>query len=215
MKTLVTAHSGCDDTPDNSPAYLAHALRCGADVFEVDVRRRPDGTLYLYHDATDAPCALLSDAFERMRDSRIRINCDLKETGLAQAVLTLAEMYGVQDRVLLTGSVSAEALQDDAVRRRTYWNIPIPHRAEREVPGVVSAWVQSTIALCRKHGVTAINVNCDICSDEVLDALAAAGLAVSAWTVNDPALAARLLSHGIANITSRRPGMVLALRDQR
>lgn len=214
MTTMITAHSGCDDTPDNSLQYLSHAITCGADAFEVDVRRSSDGMLYLSHDADGSPCVPLADAFAMMQGLRIRINCDLKEENLEKPVLALAGSCGVLDRLILTGTVSAEVLLDDSVRSRTCWNIPIPHRAEREQPGVVSAWVRSTVALCRAHGVRVINVKCDICSDPVLDALGKEGIAVSAWTVNDPAVAERLLRHSVYNITSRAPGVLLRLREQ-
>ena len=51
-----------------------------------------------------------------------------------------------------------------------------------------------------------------MCTGPVLDRLEEAGIGVSAWTVNDEDTAARLLERRIRNITSRRPGMVLALR---
>ena len=49
-KTLITAHSGSDGTPDNSLACVEYALSTDADAFEVDVRRLADGTLALGHD---------------------------------------------------------------------------------------------------------------------------------------------------------------------
>jgi len=90
MKTLITAHSGCDGTPDNSLEFISHALRSGADALEVDVRAAQDGTLYLSHDRTDAACPKLSQAFPMLRSRPMRINCDLKQPGLEEAVLALA-----------------------------------------------------------------------------------------------------------------------------
>ena len=37
-KTLITAHSGADGTPDNSMEFVRYALTRQADVLEVDVR---------------------------------------------------------------------------------------------------------------------------------------------------------------------------------
>ena len=46
-KTLITAHSGADGTPDNSMEFVRYALTLPVDAFEVDVRRCADGTLSL------------------------------------------------------------------------------------------------------------------------------------------------------------------------
>lgn len=55
----ITAHSGCDGTPDNSLEFVRHALQTNADALEVDVRKTKDGILAISHDAIldgqDAP----------------------------------------------------------------------------------------------------------------------------------------------------------------
>ena len=124
MKTLITAHSGCDGTPDNSLEFISYALQCGADALEVDVRAAEDGTLYLSHDRTDAACPKLSQAFQMLRSSPMRINCDLKQPGLEEAVLALAASQGVAGQLLFSGDVSTERMRrDPEVRSRTLLNV--------------------------------------------------------------------------------------------
>ncbi len=58
---LVTAHSGCEDTPENSLESLMAGIAAGADTVEIDVRATRDGTPILMHDqfvrrnGTDVP----------------------------------------------------------------------------------------------------------------------------------------------------------------
>lgn len=212
--TIITAHSGCDGTPDNSLEFVAHALTCGADAFEVDVRVRPDGSLYLSHDASGEGGVPLAQVFRMMRQSDLSINCDLKDAGIELAVLALAREAGVSDRLLFSGSVSSELMvREPEVRRRTLLNVrPILTDPARTAADL-QADTDRLILFCRQCGASVINVPYGMCADPILDRLSEAGIGVSAWTVNDEDTARRLLDRGIYNITSRRPGMVLALRE--
>lgn len=89
-KTLITAHSGSDGTPDNSLACVRYAISTAADAFEVDVRRLADGTLALGHDAADHTAPTLREVLAlAAAKPGVRINCDLKERGLEPAVAAL------------------------------------------------------------------------------------------------------------------------------
>ena len=88
----ITAHSGCDGTPDNSLEFVRHALQTNADALEVDVRKTKDGILAISHDAIlddqDAPA--LDAVFALVAQTDKWINCDLKEPDLENAVIDLA-----------------------------------------------------------------------------------------------------------------------------
>ena len=43
---MITAHSGCDETPENSLEFLRTALQSEADAVEVDVRKNGEGRDY-------------------------------------------------------------------------------------------------------------------------------------------------------------------------
>lgn len=213
MKTLITAHSGCDGTPDNSLGFISHALQCGADALEVDVRAAPDGTLCLSHDLPDSLRPRLAQAFQMLRGSPMKINCDLKQPDLEEAVLALARQWGAAGQLLFSGSVSMERMkQDPEVRSRTLLNVrPI---VPPEGGAAAEEQLDELVRTCRSCGAAIINVSYEMCTDQVLTRLRAENIGVSAWTVNEEAAARRLLAHGIYNITSRRPGMVLALREK-
>ena len=48
--TLITAHSGCNNTPPNSMESLIVGMESGADFVEVDVRSEKNGLPVLFHD---------------------------------------------------------------------------------------------------------------------------------------------------------------------
>jgi glycerophosphoryl diester phosphodiesterase len=48
--TLITAHSGCNNTPPNSLGSVITGMESGADFVEVDVRTTKDGLPVLFHD---------------------------------------------------------------------------------------------------------------------------------------------------------------------
>ena len=48
--TLITAHSGCNNTPPNSLESVITGMESGADFVEVDVRTTKDGLPVLFHD---------------------------------------------------------------------------------------------------------------------------------------------------------------------
>ncbi len=50
--TLVTAHTGCENTPHNTIASMIRGIDSGADFIEIDIRSTADGHLVLMHDET-------------------------------------------------------------------------------------------------------------------------------------------------------------------
>ena len=57
----ITAHSGCDGTPDNSLASEGNCL-------EADIRRNRDGELILSHDETAEEAVRLGQVFELLKE---------------------------------------------------------------------------------------------------------------------------------------------------
>lgn len=219
MQTMVTAHSGCEGTPDNSLAYVRHALQGQADALEIDVHRRRSGELYISHDPSEAAQPNLQEVFSLLRGSGRKLNCDLKEPGLEQAVLALAEQSGVGQQILFSGEVAWEALRDERVRCRTLMNIEcvLPEIAQAyhrgEMPGAETAGQAAQVFA--RTGALALNVNVKMCTLEILALFRERGVPLSVWTVNEEDAARRMLEAQVFNITSREPGMVCSLRNQR
>lgn len=112
---LITAHSGCEQTPQDSMDSIERAIELGADVVEMDIRRAADGTVYISHDRQYGAAVrekfTLEDVFRRIQDTGLKINCDIKESFVLCDTLDIAERFHFgPDRLILSGSVSPEQL---------------------------------------------------------------------------------------------------------
>ena len=89
---LITAHSGCEGTAENSLESILRGIALGADCVEIDVQVDEDGRLYLSHDPLPDPGKAVSfpDALRPIAESGIAVNCDLKrEVALYPALAAL------------------------------------------------------------------------------------------------------------------------------
>ena len=218
MKTMITAHSGSDGTPDNSMEFVEYALGCGAEALEVDVRVRADGSFFLSHDDSSDACPDLRQVFSLLEHRSKKINCDLKCAGMELGVLALARQYGVEDRLLLSGEVDPRLVKEnEGIRARTLFNLnpfagDMLKRFDRGLEPTEED-LQSIGAQCAEFGVSIINIPYGLCTDRFLRFFRDRGIGISAWTVGDEDVARRLFSAGIANVTTRKPAHLCAVRE--
>lgn len=216
MGTMITAHSGSDGTPDNSLEFVRYALSTGADALEVDIHADGRGEFYISHDATQEPRPSLHEVFALLKTGRQKINCDLKDEGIEQGVLALAEVCGVRERVLFSGSVSPRQLsRDAALRACTFLNLEcaVPELAQRADSMPTGREIAAAAKACKQCGAQVVNVHYSVCTEENLAVFQAYGIRVSAWTVDDPREAQRLLQAGLYNLTTRTPALLCQLRE--
>jgi len=117
-KTLITAHSGCENTKIDSMDSIDLALEIGADAAEIDVRVDKTGELRISHDEVSAEeyqkKLTLRQVFEHVRGTDLMINCDLKEQAALYKTLEEAEKLRFpSDRLILSGCTSPEQLARD------------------------------------------------------------------------------------------------------
>lgn len=223
--TQITAHSGADGTPDNSMEFVQYALTTSADALEIDVRRADDQTLVISHDKTKTEAVPLAKVFEAVKQNAgMRINCDLKEYGLEEAVFLLSQACGLsEETILFSGSVnpceSFEACSWKDVE--IYWNVEecIPDiyicekgKEEEKITGAVA---QKLVETYKKYGISVMNINEKYLNPVLMEVLKNVGMGISAWTVNDPKRIRRLLDLGVKNITTRRPACALKIRQEK
>lgn len=220
-RTLITAHSGADGTPENSIAFVRYALTTDADAFEVDVRREKDGTLVLSHDALCGEhYPTLHEALMLLKKHpSMKINCDLKEPGLEAAVLKLAEQMQLSDRLIFSGTVNYERVQqlDAQDKVKIYANIEeqIPEMYQRYREGNYDlALAEQVCVVYRKKGIQVINVNERLVTQNFWEILSENGIKLSVWTVNDENEITKMLRYGVYNITTRNLSAALLLRDR-
>ncbi len=205
----ITAHSGCDETPQNSLEFVKHAVRLPVDTLEIDIRRSRTGKLILTHDEADDGVSL-ADAFAIIAPSTLCVNCDVKEFNLEEPVLATAEAAGISsDRILFSGAVTPHKAGEwpSPVRpEQIYLNIEALVHDVYDLKGQerLDASLRA-VKLCAETGCSIINVHFSICTPEFMACCAENGIGVSAWTPTSAEELWHVAAFKPLNITSRNP----------
>lgn len=204
-KTIITAHSGCEGTPDNSLEHIHAAIASGAEMIEVDLRMAEDGTLYLSHDVpkdiNQRPT--LKQLFELIAKTEyMEINLDAKTEGLIASAMALAGAYGLTGRIIFTGSVARDRALAVSLGTDVWHNLEWGET------------VQDGLDWILKDGSPLLNVHYLMVTRSRNDLLRANGRGFSAWTVNDEMNLRRCLNMGVCNITTRNPVLAVQLRRE-
>lgn len=226
-KIMITAHSGCEDTPDNSIASIEKAVQLGADCVEIDLRPDADGRLWLSHDMQETTDTLVSleSAFERIHTSGIAVNCDLKDREALLPALDLAAHYGIgPEQLIFSGSVDPGLLRqypEIARRSRIFLNSEVLVRTlfpDAQADRVLQAdllLANASLAAGFLHelGAVAMNLPYPYMTPAFYAAFRALHVELSLWTLNEEDVLRRHLQLELLNITTRKPSLALALRD--
>jgi glycerophosphoryl diester phosphodiesterase len=219
--TLAIAHRGEPvGHRENTPAAFAAALRAGADMIELDCRLTADGFVVVVHDATlgrlwDRPVAVsdLSAAevgalgsgdcrvpllTEVLSDVSAPIMVDVADPAVMPAALR--DVGGLQalQRCVFAGNL-------DGLR----WL-----RAESAGARIALTWNEQRPpdeGLVDELRPELFNPRFDLLEEPVIDWMHRAGIAVSAWTVDDDDVMARLVALGVDAIITNRVGALVAL----
>lgn len=208
---VITAHSGCEETPDNSIEHILAAISSGAEMLEIDIRRH-DGVLYLTHNELEdySDCVTLAQCFELVaRQDGLCVNCDVKAFGLTADVCKLAEQYDMGSRIVFTGSVGEDELDALADTAADWW-LSLWH-SDHEAEELAAACV-GYAAMGDLYRI--INLDHTMVNDAVTAAVKANGYALSVWTVNREEDIRRMMAAGAANITTRCPKLALSIRRE-
>ncbi len=231
--TLIYGHRGAKgEAPENTLASFQHCLEHGVRRCELDLHLSRDGQLMVIHDPTlkrttghrgkvvehdaadlvgyDArqggpgwlkPCPIprLAELFDKCDfehwQLEVKSASKTRSARMVKAIAELAEHYGLSDRVTVTSS-SREVLS--ALQRLT------PQLSR----GLVAeyAWLDP-LKVAQHYGCNLLALNWTLCTPERLLKAQKAGLHVSVWTVNDPALMRRLADFGVDSLITDFPGV--------
>lgn len=238
--TLIYGHRGAKgEAPENTLTSFQQCLQHGVNRCELDLHLSRDSELMVIHDPTlkrttghrgkvvehdahelikyDArkggpgwvqPCPIprLSELFESCAfehwQLEVKSASKVRAARTVEAIAKLAEQYGISDKVTVTSS-SREVLS--ALRRLT------PQLSR----GLVAeySWLDP-IKVAQHYECEYLVLNWTICTPERLAKAQKAGLHVSVWTVNEPALMRRLADFGVDSIITDFPGIaVKSLKD--
>ncbi len=227
QRIMITAHSGCEGTPDNSISSIETGIALGADCAEVDIRMDARGRLWLTHDLPEMFDSLvpLEEAFALVRESGVAVNCDLKEYGALLPALSLAEKCGIRrEQLFFSGSVDPALLRaraDIARRSRIFLNSEElvrdltgegpPDRAGQTA--VLLANADLAAERLRALGAEALNAPYKFMPDELIASLRARNVALSLWTLNNESALREYMAKDLLNITTRCLSAALTVRS--
>jgi glycerophosphoryl diester phosphodiesterase len=209
--------------PENTIASLEAALERGVDMVEIDVLPRADGVLVVAHSASasarpDVPT--LDEALEFVAQRSAWVQLDLKGRGLESRIVGAVRRHGlVEQTVASTASIhSLRALA--AAEPRVAGALTYPddrfgltgRRAIRPAVSPALAVMRAALAArlrrrLRRAGARAATLDWRVVSPEVVRGCHELGVAVFAWTVDDPRVAQSLLRTGVDGIITNDPGI--------
>lgn len=209
--------------PENTPAAFELAVELGCDMLEFDVLDGADGTVVVAHDArrSRAPGLVTLDealAFCVERLPGIGLQVDLKRRGLEAAVVEALRRYGVYDRSWVStfdaGSLRRLAeVAPDLPRSYTLPRDRLSISKRRPFAPIVRGALASLgaslprrlPALLDRSGAGAVTLHHSIASAAAITRAHDFGAAVYVWTVDDAALAQRLVDAGVDGIITNDP----------
>ena len=197
----ITAHTGAFDTPDNTLESVQAAIDNNVDVFEIDVRQRPDSTIVMSHDivVTNTDGVEVSEAFDMIKNTDILLNLDIKETKCLKLLHDLLVDYGMLDRVFLTGIESFQA--DDVIENCPDVDFYINYTPSR-IKIFSEDYQNKLIKMLDEKGAVGINCNHRYASLTLSNVLHDNGYKLSVWTVDKRREMKRALVNKPDNITT-------------
>lgn len=234
--TLIYGHRGArGEAPENTLASFQACLAAGVSRCELDLHLSKDGQLMVIHDATlkrttgrSGKVSQYTAAQLMQMDARLNTvpwphpcpipsleqlfrlcpfdhwQLEVKEASharaahIVRAIDELSLHCAVQDKIIITSS-SRTVLR--AAQRLT------PHLAR----GLVAeyAWLDP-IKVALRYQCETLVLNWALCTEQRLRKAQQAGLHVSVWTVNEPALMRRLAACGADSLITDFPGLAIA-----
>ncbi|WP_372873507.1 glycerophosphodiester phosphodiesterase [Pseudomonas sp.] len=233
--TLIYGHRGAKgEAPENTLTSFQQCLEHGVRRCELDLHQSRDGELMVIHDPTlkrttghrgkvvehdaadlvryDArkggpgwktPCPIprLAELFEKCAfehwQLEVKSASKARAAKMVEAIAELTARYELTDKVTVTSS-SREVLS--ALKRLT------PQLAR----GLVAehAWLDP-LKVAQHYDCNLLALNWTLCTPERLLKAQKAGLHVSVWTVNEPALMRRLVDFGVDSLITDFPGLAV------
>jgi glycerophosphoryl diester phosphodiesterase len=212
---IAIAHRGDPSSErENTLRAFRAAVRAGADMVELDLRRTKDGEIVVLHDATLSRLwrveAAIDDlelaALDHIGHGEVRI----PTLGQVLDAVELPLMVDFTSRKVVTGAVEAVRGRD-AMGRALFVSGNVD--ALRELRALAPeariglTWIESRApspSLLLKLGAEYWNPMAGLVTLELVAAVHALGLKVSTWTVDQPEEMARVAQAGVDAIVSNR-----------
>lgn len=238
-RPALIGHRGHGQGPsENTLASIAAAADAGADGVEIDVRSTNDGAVVVLHDPTlgrlsqgrdprvvaalsleelkraalsaGEELATLDEVLELTAERALGLNVELKRD--------LPDRRGLVERV---ARVLAARREPDRLWVSSFDPVMLAHvaRVTAPLPRALlvhpRGWRRHLAALARPIGMNAIHPHHSLVDERRVARWHRRGLLVFVWTVNDKAVARRLLDAGVDGIITDDPKAMRTLFDER
>ena len=206
--------------PENSLAAIEAAAACGADVVEIDVLH---GLIVAHGPEVPEGAPRLDEALELVARLGLAVQVDVKVRGLEAGIVEALRRHALLERSF----VSSFSLPILAVFATAEPELPRSFTYPEDRLGITSSRVLGPAARpalaalrallprrlprwLRAAGASAATLNWAVVTPAAIEVCHRRGVAVYAWTVNEPALATTLVESGIDGIISDDPRIIPA-----
>lgn len=239
--TMIYGHRGARaEAPENTLPSFRKALDAGVTRVELDLHLSADQQLMVIHDPTlkrttglrgkvaqhtaadlaridarlglpgwGAPCPIptLEHLLQQCPEIEhyqleVKSGSERQSRIVLDAIAKLTERYSLQDKAVVTSS-SRTLLR---FAKRSDFLLPT---------GLVEEYgLLDPVKSARRYGCEYLILNWKLCNERRLRAAQAAGLHVSVWTVNEPALMRKLIEMGVDSLITDVPKMAMEVLNQ-
>lgn len=216
-RTTWTAHGALHEGRIRplSQESLFRAVDSDIDVIEFDVMLFQD-QFVMAHDEDDAAGAgeallSLKEGLEILSQGDSKLSCDIKTIGREEEIKKELMSFYLQDRTLICGHFK-KSLQ---VFQGTFplgWSLP---QADTSLENIIAPAdllpqeLKTRIYTILQDGAAdwaqGLMLRYDVITKDIANLLHSKGMWLTAWTVDDTAIARELISLGVDNITSNYP----------
>ena len=213
-KTLVVAHAGAMNTPDDSLESIKMAIVHKADVVEIDVRFNEKNIPVLAHDKLikGSHYETVYDAVSLLaKTDNIHLNCDMKHMPI-EGLVNLKEVlehFNFKDQMYFSGikNATGELLRETfpGYNFVTDWSVnPLRIRNDK--------YLTSIVRQAKDSGFMGLNLQYLFITKRMIDICHQHDMRMYTWTVESKRAIKRLTSWGVDAITSRNPALVRELQ---
>ncbi len=217
-RPLFVAHRGASDRAlENSPAAFALSVSDGADMIEFDVRLSADGVPVVFHDGRTGRTAKENLAVARTPAARlraVRLKNGENLPFLSDALEIVGGTVPINIESKASGGIAAaaKALSASGYRGELLLSSPLRDEclaARVLLPGIPCGLVTrrpsaSDLAFCLRHGLSSIHPDRRLLTVLRLRKVAASGIPLLPYTVDDPSEAFALIAAGAVGVFSNR-----------
>jgi glycerophosphoryl diester phosphodiesterase len=207
---MITAHTGAENTKDNSLESIVKGIDAGANCVEFDIRFLNDGTPILCHDEKQKSnkSVKLDSALNLLYLYSIKINFDLKETSHIEKVAELVSFYGLEDRCFFTGITydMAAKVKTFAPNIDFYLNIKLTNSQKND-----SSYALDLGKTAKDLGSIGVNLKYAHATYQNVKLWHSQNLLVSVYTANTALDINAALYKNVDNITTLKPLKAISL----